>query len=195
MFHTIIVYIILFLLRYSNLEQLEQLNDLHWIPYLVSAINISLDVMFTVSLLVLLHLERGAFGKTNSMVNKLITICINTGLITTVAYILAIILLAALPSTNLAYVFPDYIVVPLYCNSVLANLNSRKYIRGDNVIVDTKLETIKFHAEKSVSETCNSGNSRSTGCDQRDISFNDIDARSLPGETSSGRTRTPENVA
>ena len=141
------------------------------------------------------------------MVNKLIAICVNTGLVTTIAYILAIITasgssaeltarivnyasqLAALPSTNLTYAFPDYMISPLYCNSVLANLNSRHYVRGRTVIGDTKLEPIEFHIGKpvsptyfqycaimrvliamKVSETRNSVNNNWTG---RDISFSE----------------------
>jgi len=175
--------------------QLDQLSSLNWLTYTTFVINIFLDVMFTVSMLVLLYLERGAFGKTNSMLNRLTAICINTGLVTTVVYIVTITLLATLPSSNLAYVFPDDIISPLYSNSVLANLNSRGYIRGDGVVGDTNFEPIEFHAGISVSNTRSSGNNKSTGCNQRDISFNGTDSRSLPGETSSGRTRTPGNVA
>ena len=59
--------------------------------------------------------------------------------------------LATLPSANLTWVFPDDMLSPLYCNSVLANLNSRQYIRGDSVHVDTKFEPIEFKARKPVS--------------------------------------------
>jgi hypothetical protein len=89
-------------------------------------------------------------SSTQAIVNRLTLLVVNTGLITTVAYIVAIILvttscrftidkptidtkpfpqLTTLPGTVLGYTIPVYFIAPLYCNSVLANLNSRQYVR------------------------------------------------------------------
>jgi len=104
-------------------------SSLVWGAYSVYGIDIALDIMFTVCMTYLLHKEKYAFQNTQAIVNRLTLLVVNTGLITTVAYIVAIILLTTLPGTVLGYTVPVYFIAPLYCNSVLANLNSRQYVR------------------------------------------------------------------
>jgi len=69
------------------------------------------------------------FKKTNNMINRLIILTINTGMATLLVTLLTIIFYKAQPNT-LNYTFFNILVSPLYCNSVLANLNSRDYVRG-----------------------------------------------------------------
>lgn len=95
----------------------------------------------------LLYRERnGSFKRTNSMINRLMVLTINTGLATAVCTLLLIIfvrpsdlkpsiyysydLQLSVQKNVLTYVFFNFLISPLYCNSVMANLNSRDYIRG-----------------------------------------------------------------
>jgi len=98
--------------------------------YTVYGVNIALDAMFTVSMMILLHKEKSVFSSTQDMVNRLSLIIINTGLATTTICLLAIILSVSLPAAVLGYAVPFYGLTPLYCISILANLNSRGYVRG-----------------------------------------------------------------
>jgi len=100
------------------------------ISYTVFGVNIGLDIMFTISMITLLHKEKVFYSRTQDMVHRLSLLVINTGLATTSMYILAIILSASLPGAVLGYTVPFYTLTPLYCISILANLNSRGYIRG-----------------------------------------------------------------
>lgn len=51
--------------------------------------------------------------------------------------------LAVSPRTYVYTVF-HYLIAPLYCNSVLANLNSRSYVRGRRVNAAQTTHTIGF---------------------------------------------------
>jgi len=106
------------------------LTSIIWTTYVTHAINVFLDFSFVVAMIWLLNLEkRSPFRKTNRLINRLIVLTINTGLATATATFLTIVLLAASPNT-LIYAFFNYLISPLYCNSVLANLNSRQFLRA-----------------------------------------------------------------
>jgi len=108
----------------------EFLSSIIWTTYVTHAINVFLDFAFVIAMIWLLSQEkRSPFSKTNRLINRLIILTINTGFATATATFLTIVLLAASPNT-LIYVFFNYLISPLYCNSVLANLNSRAFVRG-----------------------------------------------------------------
>jgi len=100
-----------------------------WITYTVHSINMFLDTTFVVAMIWLLKKENSAFEKTNHMINRLIILVINTGLATTIVTSLLILFLSIQPDSNTFVIF-NVLVSPLYCNSVMANLNSREYLRG-----------------------------------------------------------------
>jgi len=110
-------------------------NDLAYLPtisytvYATHGINVFLDIFFVVAMVILLTKERQGFSNTQSMIQRLIMLTINTGLITTVSALLAVIFVRVQPATFVYAVF-NCLVSPLYGNSVLANLNSRDYVRG-----------------------------------------------------------------
>jgi len=116
-------------------------NTIIWTTYITHAVNVFLDFVFVVAMTYLLHEEKKTrFRSTNRLINRLIIYSINTGLATTTATLLTIILLATAPNT-LIYGFFDFLISPLYVNSVLANLNSREYIRGD---ASAQVSTLDF---------------------------------------------------
>jgi len=101
-----------------------------WITYTAHSVNIFLDTFFVVAMIVLLKREtNSAFKRTRNMIDRMVFLTVNTGLVTTLCTLLTIVLLRVQPNT-LTYVFFNILVSPFYCNSVLANLNSRDYIRG-----------------------------------------------------------------
>lgn len=98
--------------------------------YTFASINFFLDAIFVVAMIWLLtHEGRSHYAQTKNMVNRLMILTINSGLATMIAALLFIVFLATNPS-SFVYIFFYYLTAPLYCNSVLANLNSREYVRG-----------------------------------------------------------------
>jgi len=101
-----------------------------WLTYSVHAINLFLDTVFASAMVWLLKKHgSSAFEKTSHMVNRLIILIINTGLATAVVTLATILLLRA-QEHSLNFVLLNVLISPLYCNCVLANLNSRDYVRG-----------------------------------------------------------------
>jgi len=97
----------------------------------VNAVNLSLDIVLVVAMLWLLFYEScSPFARTKSMVNRLMAISFNSGLVTMIAALLTIIFIRVSPNTLIFGLF-YWLIAPLYCNSVLANLNSRDFVRGN----------------------------------------------------------------
>jgi len=100
------------------------------LTYVVHGINLFLDIVFTIAMLWFLKRENNAhFKRTQAMINRLVVLTINTGLAPALCTFLLLVLLAAEPN-YFSSVFFVFLVSPLYCNSALANLNSRSYVRG-----------------------------------------------------------------
>ncbi|TFL05422.1 hypothetical protein BDV98DRAFT_295789 [Pterulicium gracile] len=84
------------------------------------------DILITIRMVVFLMKTRRAcnFDYTESLMQQLIRVFVETGLTTTFAVITALILYVARHETNL-YLIPIYMLTGLYCNSLMATLNSR----------------------------------------------------------------------
>lgn len=97
--------------------------------YTFAATNFVLDAIFVVAMVWLLRIEsKTQYARTNNVINRLMILSINSGLVTMTAALIFIITLATSPQTYV-YIFFYYLTAPLYCNSVLANLNSREWLR------------------------------------------------------------------
>jgi len=112
-------------------KDIAYIQTIAWTVYTTHGVNVFLDVFFVVAMIWLLKKERNSFSHTNSMIDRLIVLVVNTGLATAISTILTIIFVGALPNT-FVYAFFNLLISPLYGNSVMANLNSRDYIRGQN---------------------------------------------------------------
>lgn len=97
--------------------------------YTFAATNFVLDFLIVIAMVWLLRIEgRSQYARTNNVINRLMILSINSGLVTMTAALIFIITLATSPQTYV-YIFFYYLTAPLYCNSVLANLNSREWLR------------------------------------------------------------------
>jgi len=87
------------------------------------------DVVITISLCTLLVMGRTGFENTDRMLLRLIFITVNTGLSCALFSFLSSILLAIYPDNLIftAFYFP---LCSVYCNTVLASLNARSFVRG-----------------------------------------------------------------
>ncbi|KAJ7756416.1 hypothetical protein DFH07DRAFT_820489 [Mycena maculata] len=110
-------------------RDIAYLQTITWTVYATHSVNIFLDLFFVIAMVLLLSKEKHAFSQTQSMIRRLTMMVINTGLITTISTILTIIFVGVQPAT-FTYAFFNILVSPLYGNSVMANLNSREYVRA-----------------------------------------------------------------
>lgn len=132
---------------------LQFLNSIIWTTYATHAINTFLDVLFSIAMVYLLTKENVLFVKHNGMVQRFVIVVVNTGLVTSIATLLTVIFIKAEP-TKLVYVFFNFLISPLYVNSVLANLNSRDYIRGPAGMTTSAMELqFQSDAPKTMPET------------------------------------------
>ncbi|OCH91920.1 hypothetical protein OBBRIDRAFT_791781 [Obba rivulosa] len=114
----------LFVTSWSALRQYK------WSIYagLISEVTVNLIIMVA-QYLFLRHLRSGIRLKsTDTFLHTLIIYSINTGLVTSIASVMAVVVFAALPNT-LLYVAFYLVTSKLYLNALLANLNARDSLR------------------------------------------------------------------
>ncbi|KAF8546536.1 hypothetical protein OG21DRAFT_1107881 [Imleria badia] len=105
------------------------------------AVAAGVDVVIAVFLTFLLLRKRIATGyvSTAHILQRLMLFTVNAGIWTATFALLSLILLHMFPTTFLSAVF-SFPLCSVYCNTLLANLNGRAYIRGEttthNVDVD-----------------------------------------------------------
>jgi len=79
---------------------------------------------------------QSSYKRTEKLLLRLSVVIINTGLWTALVALFIILTLVIWPQIQI-YVSLYFIVCPLYCNTLLANLNSREYVRGNDLDTDT----------------------------------------------------------
>ncbi|KAF8885235.1 hypothetical protein CPB84DRAFT_1788493 [Gymnopilus junonius] len=110
-----------------------------------NSIAVGVDILIAALMGYRLLTSRSGFARTDRMVNTLFVITVNSGLWTAIVAIIA--LAASLKFSNILNYAAIYITLaPLYCNTVLANLNVRDYVRskGENENTMSVLSGIKF---------------------------------------------------
>jgi hypothetical protein len=87
------------------------------------------DIALASCMMYLLQSERSGFNSSDQLVGKLILFSFNSGFWTALVALATIITLVAIPLPNLVYPGVYSMLCPLYCNTVLANLNSRRFLQ------------------------------------------------------------------
>ncbi|KAF8551025.1 hypothetical protein OG21DRAFT_1487316 [Imleria badia] len=82
------------------------------------------DVVITASLVYSLWCQRTGFAATDDLINKVIRMTVQTGLITAVSATLDVTLFLVVKGTTLNYIW-DFALSKLYSNSLLSTLNAR----------------------------------------------------------------------
>ncbi|KAE9403042.1 hypothetical protein BT96DRAFT_512356 [Gymnopus androsaceus JB14] len=83
--------------------------------------------------------SRGTYGS-GALIVRLITLTVNSGFWTAAVTLASLI--AYFVASPLVYGAVSYMMSPLYCNVVLANLNAREYIRdaqGSNIVFGSNI--------------------------------------------------------
>ncbi|KAI9057270.1 hypothetical protein FKP32DRAFT_1681644 [Trametes sanguinea] len=94
----------------------------------LSSVTAIADVLLSGTLVILLAMSRTGSAGANRLINKLVLYTINTGLLTSVFAVFALIAVILLPTTAI-YVMFYYIGTRLYSVSLLATLNARASLR------------------------------------------------------------------
>ncbi|KAH9942134.1 uncharacterized protein BXZ73DRAFT_97559 [Epithele typhae] len=109
-------------------QRFTQYENFYWIDSAACGAGMIGDTLMTTVLVVVLKRNRGGIKQTDSMLNKLILYAINTGLLTTIFNLFALITAIAVPDTFI-WIGIEIITMRLYTNSVLAVLNSRQSLK------------------------------------------------------------------
>jgi hypothetical protein len=96
----------------------------------LNGVAMAVDITITISLCTLLSMTRTGFHpNTDRMLLRLIFISVNTGLSSTLFSFLSLAMLVIYP-TDLIFAAPYLPLCTVYCNTLLATLNVRSFVRG-----------------------------------------------------------------
>ncbi|KAG0706184.1 hypothetical protein DFH29DRAFT_186696 [Suillus ampliporus] len=99
-----------------------------WLVYMALGTTAFLDIAIASSLCYLLASSRTGFSSTDSLITKLMGYTIDTGCLTSVCSMTAIITCAVMP-TNYIFLSVEFLLGKLYVNSFIALLNARYYLQ------------------------------------------------------------------
>ncbi|KAG2355650.1 hypothetical protein BDR07DRAFT_1340623 [Suillus spraguei] len=111
-----------------------------WATYLALATITFADIVIASTLCYLLAISRIGSSSTNSLITNLMAYIINTGCLTSVCSMAAVITCAVMP-TNFVFLAIEFLLAKVYVNSFLALLNARHY---GQINMDTN-SSYQFH--------------------------------------------------
>ncbi|KAJ8589401.1 hypothetical protein M405DRAFT_791740 [Rhizopogon salebrosus TDB-379] len=113
------------------------LIGIEWSIYTTLGAITFVDFVMASSLCYLLVTSRTGFSSTDSLLTKLVAYVINTGCLTSVFSMIALITCAVMPG-NLISISIGFLIATLYVNSYIALLNARYYLQPkDSGAIDT----------------------------------------------------------
>ncbi|KAG1724678.1 hypothetical protein EDB19DRAFT_1915429 [Suillus lakei] len=101
---------------------------IEWATYMALGTTGFIDLVIALSLCYLLATARTGFSSTDSLITKLMAYIINTGGLTSICSMIAIITCAVMPG-NFIFLSVEFSLVKLYVNSFLALLNAPHYLK------------------------------------------------------------------
>ncbi|KAK0481427.1 hypothetical protein IW261DRAFT_1073118 [Armillaria novae-zelandiae] len=104
-------------------------------------VSATVDILISASLLSILWAgRRDTFKSTTQVLHRLSIVIVNTGLWTSVVTLLTLVGLVVWEAQDV-YAALSFITCPLYCNTVLANLNTRDYVKRGLFPNESEAET------------------------------------------------------
>ncbi|KIJ64817.1 hypothetical protein HYDPIDRAFT_111423 [Hydnomerulius pinastri MD-312] len=139
----------------------------------------AVDITIAIAMCILLAMGRTGFSEsTDRMILRLMVISVNTGLWTALFALVAVILLVVSP-TNPLYAGVYTPLGTLYCNTLLANLNVRSYVRSaDNSEVYQHASLPAFRPRTELSTT-EGNNTLQFNITTRAPGVNDVESDSI----------------
>ncbi|TFK33378.1 hypothetical protein BDQ12DRAFT_715867 [Crucibulum laeve] len=150
----------------------QQVNKLSWMLYSGLTSAVVVDAFIAIVLCYSIYQKRTGFRSTNAMLNKLIVLAINTGVLMTFGSISIFTAYVARPH-SLIYIGIYMPSNKIYINSLLASLNAHEYVRGNsNIATDSAMPTfdnegnMNLPALSTSSKSSDYGNLKSSGIPQ-----------------------------
>ncbi|KAH9042953.1 hypothetical protein EDB83DRAFT_2677515 [Lactarius deliciosus] len=148
------------------IKRFSSVHSFVWPSYIAVGAVALVDGLVATSMCWSLYRRRTGFAKTDSIILTLMAYSINSGLLTSLLGITAIICYTTLPTT-MVWLAISFVLTKCYVNSLLAMLNSRDYVRdrseSDSGNPDNAyhLTSIRF-GQLSEAAVCVSGNRSTT---------------------------------
>lgn len=135
-----------FLFIKKEFSRLAEITLIAAMPFALFAV--LSDIAIATALCILLHSSRTSFSSTNAVLSTLMMYAINRCLLTSVVAILEVVVFAAAP-TSLWFLAVDFCIGTLWANSLLAALNSRKFLnnsadRSQTANTTTRISNLEF---------------------------------------------------
>jgi hypothetical protein len=109
------------------------INMLSTLTFAINGTAAAVDIVIATAMSILLAMGRSRFSKdSDRLFVRLVTVCANTGLWTALFGLLTITLIVTVP-VGMIYCSVFFPLSPLYCNTLLANLNVRVFLRSSDV--------------------------------------------------------------
>lgn len=102
-----------------------------WITYYPLSVYPGIDAVIAASLCFLLRISRTGYRRTDSLINTLMLYTVNTGIITSLCSLAAIIAMKISPRTFIVAAV-EFLLPRVYVNSYIAMLNARNSLRGSD---------------------------------------------------------------
>ncbi|THH28663.1 hypothetical protein EUX98_g5518 [Antrodiella citrinella] len=114
-----------------RLKSFEKFVDQYgWVFTVGLSLSVAVDVIITVSLLIILRRSRTGYGTTTDRIIDIIAVyTVETGMITAVTTVVSLICWVTMPH-NLIFLALHFTISKLYANSALATLNTRRALRA-----------------------------------------------------------------
>ncbi|KIK66372.1 hypothetical protein GYMLUDRAFT_932564 [Collybiopsis luxurians FD-317 M1] len=144
---------LMFIVELNRIEFILDFIEIKWAVYLAFGVSAAVDIAIAAIMVLLLHRSIIGMKRTNGAISVLIHYIFSTGLLTSVAALIYIILYAAAPQT-LLFLGMVFLMSRLYTISFLELLNVRKQLR-DNLDSQNSpglgYSSIKFEAVETSS--------------------------------------------
>ncbi|KAI0357246.1 hypothetical protein OH77DRAFT_1435937 [Trametes cingulata] len=118
-----------FTAKLYNISSYAEISDFSWSLYLGLSVEATVDLIVALAQCVLLRSFETGIRRTDMVIRVLITYSINTGLLTSMCAIGALVSYAAEPTKFIYFAF-YFVLSKLYVNSLLATLNARGSLHG-----------------------------------------------------------------
>ncbi|PIL32179.1 hypothetical protein GSI_05424 [Ganoderma sinense ZZ0214-1] len=120
---------------FAILVSVEAFRGSQWTVSVYYGLDMTIDFTLAGTLVAFLLRNRTGAERTDSMIQTLVVYTINTGLVTSIVGMVAFVFALIKPG-NLVYFAMGIIVTKLYANSVLALLNTRRYLSSLSQAID-----------------------------------------------------------
>ncbi|SJL15707.1 uncharacterized protein ARMOST_19211 [Armillaria ostoyae] len=137
-------------LQVLRLSAISHINISQKLLESIWAVSAIVDILISASLLSILWIgRRDTFKSTTQILHRLSIVIVNTGLWTSAIVLIALVGLVVWEVQDVYAAF-SFIACPLYCNTLLANLNTRGYIQkgffpNNNGIEATSVLLLETH--------------------------------------------------